>query len=320
MDTNNYIDCLKLETIALTDQSINVKNKKIYNHLLQNTFDQPNFTELKSLGIKKMFNTIDNFYFDNKIANYSKDKHIQINFKVYNNINEIEYVSITKNTELLYEICASTNIINDLFNCENKVDKITNIYGQKCVDRLECMIQLMQHEIIHLVLMLFREDNHMTHSPIFSRIVQNHFGQTECKHIMSYYNDAVSTDKVIDKPNVNIGDDVVSKMIQGNIYKGIVIKINHTSVSIKLDSGTLIDIYFNCINKITKSGNTLVHKNLLKVSEKNILKNIKKGNQIKVLIDNQIMSGTVTHLIPKKARVKMTNGKEWYIPYESILF
>ena len=84
--------------------------------------------------------------------------------------------------------------------------------------RLECYINLFQHEIIHLLINLFcyKEGNNQGgHTNVFKSIVYNLFGHTDYKHLL-LYGDSKELEELelFNKTNIEIGDYVISKPIK----------------------------------------------------------------------------------------------------------
>jgi sRNA-binding protein len=114
------------------------------------------------------------------------------------------------------------------------------------------------------------------------------------------------------KTNVEIGDLITSKEINGKTYSGIVKNISKKSVTIELDDGKLIRLYYPVIAKI-EGKKKMIKKTDIKTIKPN------EGDKIKVKISGKIQTGTVIKVNPTRLRVRFTDGKEWYVPYNMIL-
>lgn len=92
-----------------------------------------------------------------------------------------------------------------------------SINGLQCYNRLECYISIFEHELTYLIIMIFCPK--LGHTETFIHIVNNLYGHTEYKHMLSYgdYETLkLNIDKI--KTNIEIGDYVISKEIKNIIY------------------------------------------------------------------------------------------------------
>ena len=91
---------------------------------------------------------------------------------------------ITKKNKDIYKISISSPILYSLFN---KNEKSSKINGLQCYNRLECYISIFEHELTHLIIMIFCPKLGSTkggHTETFIKIVHNLCGHTECKHML----------------------------------------------------------------------------------------------------------------------------------------
>jgi len=148
------------------------------------------------------------------------------------------------------------------------------------------------------------------------RLVRNLFGHRKYKHMLLSGDYAtMKKQKKEMKTNIEIGDYVISKPINGKIYEGTVTNISKKSVTVALESGKFIRLYYFIIDRIEGK------KKMLKKTEniEELKKNIKVGDNIKAKIRGIIQKGIVVSVNPKRIRARMDDGKEFYLPYEMIL-
>ena len=154
---NNF--CYDLLKNRLSKKDKEYKKKQVYNYLLREV-GNPNFDKLTSNIVKKTFKVIDKVYFNNNISKRINDTGSKLTFKVsgkltstagrcdykyyLNEYNEFEYGN--------FEIKISKPIIQRIFTNEENSLKINGLH---CYNRLECYINLYEHEIIHLLIALF---------------------------------------------------------------------------------------------------------------------------------------------------------------------
>ena len=97
---------------------------------------------------------------------------------------------------------------------QTKKIKSLKINGLHCFDRLECYINLFQHEIVHLLIAIFCTKNGYGmggHTVMFRNIAFNLFGHTEYKHFLLAGDSIKMEEKEkINKSKIDIGDIVES--------------------------------------------------------------------------------------------------------------
>lgn len=80
-----------------------------------------------------------------------------------------------------YEIAISTHVMFENFNGDVARDVVVN--GLPCRNRLDCLIRIMEHEMVHLIEFLLWGESDCSEGRFFG-IVSRHFGHTETKHQM----------------------------------------------------------------------------------------------------------------------------------------
>ena len=215
--------------------------------------------KINDSDIKKTFEILDNIYFNNNIIDYIKVTNSTLNFsassrlkktagfckweKFINGYGDFDYGN--------FEIQISKPIIDNLFS--DKKTKSLKINGVHCFDKLECFINLYQHEITHLLITIFCEDYGRGmggHTHMFKNIVYNLFGHTDYKHLLLDGDSIQMEDDILfNKTNIEIGDYVISKEINNKIIEGVVEKVAQKYVYIKQKNNKIIGITFYKIKK-----------------------------------------------------------------------
>ena len=64
------------------------------------------------------------------------------------------------------------------------VNGITNVAGHMCKDQLECLLRVIEHELVHLIIFMFCGDPFITdqHGELFMNMVGDLFGHTDFRH------------------------------------------------------------------------------------------------------------------------------------------
>ena len=240
-----------------SNKEIAKKKKKIY-QILNKTLSKS--LELSNENIRDMFILYDHVFLFDQFYNYLTENQIKVNFKI-NNSDEVK------------DILGQTNIDNDSHTITIYTDnlrklilnKYIKIGGIKCYDKLQCLMNVFEHELIHLLVHVFclkrdlleRSHNDKCtdsgHSNTFNIILKNIFGHTQI-----YYLDLKKINKTqeqVDKKvnkiknQIKINDFVESYQIDNKIKSGVVVKIENDYLIIKNKDGELNNLYFEYIDK-----------------------------------------------------------------------
>ncbi len=323
----DYIDCKKLYVKKLTDKERKDKKAKVYNYLLKNVIKDSNFSKLTPTQLDKTYMILDKIYFNGKVGEYLKDHcDTSLKFKISGRLKSTagvcKYRPKMKGHQIKHKhiIEISSPIVYSMFN---KGEKVLKINGLSCKNRLECYINLFEHEFTHLIIHMFCPElgkGMGGHTRVFRDIVRNLYGHTEYKHYLLEGDlEKMEKRKDIAKANVEVGDHITTIERRGKSYSGVVVKINPKSITVELDDGKEWNFPYDAIDKISK-GNKEKKKVLQKVQDvEAIKKKLKVGDTIHARIRQKIQKGEIIALNPSRAKVKMEDDKIWYIPYNLIL-
>tara|TARA_B100001248_G_scaffold120769_1_gene90317 strand:+ start:1740 stop:2708 length:969 start_codon:yes stop_codon:yes gene_type:complete len=320
---SNY--CYNLSKNKLSQDEIDKNNKIIYSYLLKE-LKIPNFKNISSNLVKKTFKIIDKVYFNNNISKRITETNSSLTFSVSNKLTttagRCDYrYWLDENKNFLYgnyDIKISKPIIENIFS---KKEKSLKINGLSCFDRLECYINLFQHEIIHLLINLFCYEegvNQGGHTNVFKSIVYNLFGHTDYKHLLlSGDSKELEELELFNRTNIEIGDYVISKSIKNNTFEGYVFKLTKNYVYFELNDKRQ-GIRYDMIKEIKKNKDKKLIKTSV-LSDDEIKKKLKVGDIIKVKLNDKIQNGEIVSINKSRATVIMEDGKKWYIPYRLII-
>lgn len=195
--------------------------------------------------------------FSIKISKRIKDMDAKISFEASNRLSctawRCEY-KLKKdyygNEHWKFKIIISSKIINNLFSNNEKTLKINGI---KCFNKLECYVNLYEHELIHLLIYIFcieKGRDYGGHTPTFKNIAYNLFRHTDYKHNL-LCGDSEKNEKDMEKfkKEVEIGDTIISKVIKGKIYEGIVFKLTSKYVYFKQNDGKNLEYFIHGLIK-----------------------------------------------------------------------
>ena len=328
MIQQNY--CLELIKSKNTDNFKKEKTKLVYDYLLKNIFKTVDF-KLTNKHVRETFIILDKIYFNYNISKFIKNTISRITFNATNKLSKTAgfckwkyFLDSYGNFDYgIYEIQISKKIIDSLFS--DKKIKALKINGLNCYDKLECYINLYQHEIIHLLISIFciKDGEGMGgHTQMFKAIAYNLFGHTEYKHLL-LAGDSLQMEEEIkfNKLNLELGDIIETKEIKGDVWIGEVTALNKKYVRFLLhntkNKGKEWNLQYNYINKINKKTKRKILKTS-KLTPEEIKKKLKINDTVYVNLKGKIIKGIVLKLGSTRASIKFDDCKKWYIPYNMI--
>lgn len=142
-----------------------------------------NFVSLSGKDIRRIFDLYDDIFFQNQIKEKIGDNEIR--FSVSRRTSGAGGVC-TVERGCVYYFDISPNILNTIF----KYSKSKDAAGIGCKDRVECLLLIMEHQIIHLLMILWdyvslEETNatiYGTHGSLFRCMIKEYFGHTSTDH------------------------------------------------------------------------------------------------------------------------------------------
>lgn len=243
-------------------KEISIKKKKIYQVLKKNI--NQDITNINQDIIKDMFILYDHVFLFDQLYEYLNTNNLKVKFEldIKDNTNQILGKTNRKN-QSDHTITLYLKNINNLIN-DNDNNDYVKIGGIKCYDRIQCLMNVFEHEFVHLLIHIFcdklniieqyRENNQDDgHTEIFNNILRNIFGQNQIyfMNLKSINMTQKELDKKIDKikKKIKIGDTVESYQINDKIKSGKVIEINENYILLN-KLGKIHKLYFEYINKI----------------------------------------------------------------------
>ncbi len=202
-----------LFTLSYPPADIRRKTKTIYNKILSRSrfLDKGNFTRISSLDLQVLFGLYDHYFFNDY---FSKHYGERISFRLSKRMTKAGgKTSYWKNSGA-FEICLSTTLIFQTFG---DISRKVVVSGIPCNDRLEAVMRIMEHEIIHLLELVVKGKSSCSRPQFrkLSKVVFNHAGVTH---------DLVThVEKARAKYDLKVGDSVVfdfeGKTLMGKIHR-----------------------------------------------------------------------------------------------------
>jgi len=205
--------------------------ESIYNGLINvsTNIHQGNFNSIATSDLSIMFSLYDEYFFNGSLNDEYPDA-------IFFNISSRMTKAAGKTTQYLengiFVISISSTLI---FQSFKDVDREIKVNGLVCQDRLEAMMCVFEHELVHL-LELLAFDNSSCKKQRFKQISRNLFGHTDVTHqLITQY------ERAKEKYDMGIGDEV-SFEYEGEEYIGIIYRITkRVTVMVKDENGNYED-------------------------------------------------------------------------------
>lgn len=185
------------------NQKQKVKEKwQTFIQFLQNelkfTPSLPHFTH-HDLAI--LFDAVDQFYFGHSLQKWIQKAPISLTFQLINHNKQIDIAGLCTRTSLPqpkydrslkkyieheFVILLNLHMFNKLFASPSHTSFVSN--GQSCYSKLECLMNVLVHEICHFILMFVVPDiseKEQAHGKSFKRLAKYLFGHTDYKHALT---------------------------------------------------------------------------------------------------------------------------------------
>ena len=210
-----------LKRMRVTDQERCQRNQHIRDHLLQTsaTIRTPDFTRLYGNDIRILFEQYDQRYFDGSLRR-ALDQ-IPLTFRVSSRMTRAGGKTSSwrrRQTDVIerFEIVVSSTLLFQTFR-EDAPDRTIRVTGLECHDRLDALMRVMEHEVIHLSELLGWDVSSCSQDR-FQTFAWQVFGHTDHRHaLMTPREHAASL-------GVRVGAKVRFEF-QGQVLEGIVNRV-----------------------------------------------------------------------------------------------
>jgi hypothetical protein len=174
---------LKRSRVAAVERV--TRNKKIAERLLQSssTILTPNFSDVTREDVQRLFNSYDELYFDDMLKRTLGDTPLK--FRVSSRMTRAggKTGSWRKNRNApieRFEIVISSTLLLQTFN-DDQTDRPIHVTGLECHNRLDALMRVMEHELIHLSELLGWDSSSCTQDR-FQTFAWQTFGHTDHQH------------------------------------------------------------------------------------------------------------------------------------------
>lgn len=209
--------------------------------LLRNSesINAPNFSEVSSADLGLLFQITDEQFFDGQVARLCEQKaNRPLSFRLSTRMTSsggmttmTEKPTKKRKSEVEYEIAIATTPLFATF----KTESTAKVSGVRCMNRVQALQRIMEHEMIHLVEMLLWNDSNCQASP-FKKIARRFFGHTESNH-------QLMTPKDVARKRLGISEgDLVTFSIEGRKLTGHVNRITkRATILVASPTGAMYD-------------------------------------------------------------------------------
>lgn len=223
-------------------------------YLLQDEFQgKSNFTKLKEENVRTLYKLYDKVFFDGQIARKLKEVGSPLDFEVTTSTvattaGRCGRKKNTRTQQCNYIFSFPNGLYQKIFTNEAARKKPLDLAGWTCKDRLECLMIVFEHELIHLLMMVWgydakersgpKKNIYSSHGKLFRCMLTYYFGHTEYKHTL--LNNDPSLGPKLEKKNAVVGMQVqFFSSKHKSIITGTIKKINPANAVLDTERGFL---------------------------------------------------------------------------------
>lgn len=189
--------------------------KRIHGEMLSlsRTIDRPNFQRVGRDDLVRLIHLMDDAFFESRVLPIAKAEGLTFKFssRMTSAAGKLvtHYPNGSRDAPRKFDLILSSTL---LFQTFEDVDRPVMVTGRRCVDRLEAMQRVAEHEMTHLIEMLIWNDGNCSQSR-FQSIARSFFGHTDYQHDL-----ITQRERAAAKFNIRIGDHVYFESQQGRVF------------------------------------------------------------------------------------------------------
>lgn len=217
--------------LKYSPHEIGNKTREIYRQILESSknIHEGNFTRIGTYDLRTIFELYDRSFFDNFFTtNYQGE----ISFHLSKRMTSAGGKTIYRKGTKMFEIGLSTTLI---FQSFHDGDREVKVNGLICHDRLEAVMRIFEHEMIHLLeFVLFEKSSCL--QPQFKMLSRNIFNHSDVTHQLITHRERAHK-----KYNLQVGDRVAFRL-NGQTYNGVLARITkRATVMVNNPRGPIMD-------------------------------------------------------------------------------
>ncbi|MGN6134489.1 MAG: hypothetical protein ACTHOU_08300 [Aureliella sp.] len=191
----------------------------------------PNFTSTTVADLQRMAELYDAVFFESRLLALAR--HFGMSFRWSSRMTSAGGKTIrsthrlrgSKETKVTYEIALSATL---LFQTFGDLERPIRVTGHQCINRMQAMQRILEHELIHLAEMLVWDDSNCA-AGRFQAIANRFFAHTEHKHDL-----VTQQERAAKKYNIRVGS-IVAFAHEGQRYVGKVNRITRRATVLVAD-------------------------------------------------------------------------------------
>ncbi len=215
-------EAMSLVALQYSQEQIKIQREQVRSRLLRDApyARQPNFTTIAAPDLLLLFRLYDQVFFAGRLAPLVIEKSGKpLQFRVSRAMTSAGGKTIwsKRNGKTTgFEIAISSSL---LLNSFREGDRPIHVSGQPCIDRVDALMRVMEHEIVHLLEMLTFGNSSCSQTR-FMTIANRLFGHTHPRHGL-----VTARENAHRKHSIRVGQRV-SFTFQGKEFTGIVNRIS----------------------------------------------------------------------------------------------
>ena len=256
-------------------------------------------SNLSNTELGWLFHLYDQLYFKKELTDMLANKNRK--FLVGSNLRSNAKAGQHSYSDNTHTITINISMINNLF----KNEETLKCNGLIVTDRLDALMNVFEHELIHMYLSLKGLSRkiksgagkmyYAPHGTLFQKTALKYFGHTDYRHCLT----SGDVNSYLTKEQTKVGMSVRFSSKTKMIY-GKVIKINPRNAKVLTESNNTYSVPYSMLSKADR-------KVQVKLSE--LSKNDFRMNQkVKFKHNQDIVEGVVVKLNPTRARIDTING------------
>lgn len=222
---------MKLLTYTYSKKEINERFEKVRQQVFiqSKQIKTDNFQFVSDADVKLIFELYDTYFFDNYFKENKIINKMEFDFssKMTSAGGKLMYYKVTNSNPIQFRMRISAYLIFNSFK-EKINNKTISLAGFETKNRLEALMHVIEHEIIHLIEFVAFNDSSCKKDN-FKNLAHSIFGHTEFTHQL-----LTGKKEALQEYNLRIGD-WVSFSFDGKNYKGFIQKITKRATVMALD-------------------------------------------------------------------------------------
>lgn len=236
---------MKLLTYHYSKQEIIERYEKIRQQVFiqSKQIKTDNFQQFSDSDVKLIFDLYDTYFFDNYFKENKISEKMAFDFskKMTSAGGKLMYYKVSKQNSIQFRMRISSYLLFNSFK-DNSTQTV-NLAGFETKNRLEALMHVVEHEIIHLIEFIVFNDSSCKKDN-FKKLAHSIFGHTAFTHQL-----LTGKMEALQNYDLRVGD-WVDFSFDGKDYKGIIHRITKRATVMALDpKGMYKDNRGNCFSK-----------------------------------------------------------------------